>query len=51
MQNTTKLTALLQAALVLTGIGNAQTNSPRAVKRPARRKRRRATTDGCTFPG
>jgi hypothetical protein len=30
MQNTIKLTALLQAALVLSGIGNAQTNTPRA---------------------
>lgn len=34
MQNQTKLTALLQAALVLTGIGHAQTKSPRAVNPP-----------------
>jgi hypothetical protein len=35
MQNTTKLTALLQAALVLTGIGHAQTSSPHAVNPPS----------------
>jgi hypothetical protein len=34
MQNKTKLTALLQAALVLTGIGNAQTKSSHAVNPP-----------------
>ena len=32
MQNKIKLTALLQTALVLTGIGHAQTSSPHAVK-------------------
>jgi hypothetical protein len=35
MQNKTKLTALLQAALVLTGIGNAQTSSPHPVNPPS----------------
>jgi len=35
MQNKTKLTALLQAALMLTGIGNAQTKSPHAVNPPS----------------
>jgi len=35
MQNTTKLTALLQAALVLTGIGHSQTSSPRSVNPPS----------------
>jgi hypothetical protein len=35
MQNKTKLTALLQAALVLTGIGNAQTKSPHAINAPS----------------
>jgi len=35
MQNKIKLTALLQTALVLTGIGNAQTNTPHAAKPPS----------------
>lgn len=35
MQNTIKLTSVLQAALLLTGIGSAQTASPRAATRPA----------------
>jgi hypothetical protein len=35
MQNATKLIALLQAALVLTGIGHAQTSSPHAVTPPS----------------
>ncbi len=35
MQTTTKITALLQAALVLTGIGNAQTNSARGINPPS----------------
>jgi len=35
MQNKTKLTALLQAALVLTGIGHAQTSSPHATNPPS----------------
>jgi hypothetical protein len=35
MQNKTKVTALLQAALVLTGIGHAQTSSPHAVNPPS----------------
>jgi hypothetical protein len=34
MQNTTKLTAFLQAALVLTGIGSAQTKAPHAPPPP-----------------